>query len=298
MRALAILIFIWFFSLLELNAQYQSIFGQQQTSWTMNRWLVTLQGLHCTIDSSWIVYGQDSTFNGHVFKRLMGKNTWDTVPRTRGYVREDTSSGEVWFRSNSSFDTSIYRIMDMSLTLNDSFPLNLGGPISPKFAVDSIFFVNSKKVIEIGYKEIIVTDTGYVEFKYTMIEGVGINTRGVGWVVASDAILSRNWQDSSLNYNANLDSTLQCGLTTSINKISPSQTDIGLFPNPVRDFARLDHQQLQFDRLQLFDINGRVIKAFRFNRSRLDFSAVDNGLYFLQVESEESIKTIKIVVSR
>lgn len=264
----------------------------------MNTWLVTPESIDCNPDSSWIVYGQDSTFNGHVFKQLMGNSYYQPTPRIRGYVREDTSSGEVWFRSSNSIDTSIYRIMDMSLSINDSFPLDLGSFGTQMLAVDSIFFLNSKKVIQLNYSEGLITNTAYPMVKYTMIEGAGINLRGVDIANVGNAILTRQWQDNLLNYSANLDSTFDCRLSTSVGNIQSLKKEISIYPNPVKDLAKLKNQDLKINRLRLFDIKGRKVSEFNTDGIQLDFSGVANGLYFLRIESGDSIETVKVVVSR
>lgn len=294
-RVFLIPLFILFASS-KTHAQYQSIFGQQQTAWTMNSWLITPESIDCNPDSSWIVYGQDSTFSGNLFKQLMGNSLYDTVPRIRGYVREDTSSGEVWFRDNSSIDTNIYKIMDMSLAINDSFRLDFGILGSQLVPVDSIYYLNSKKVIQLDYSKTLATNTAYPLVKYTMIEGVGVNHSGVQNDVLN-AILTKHWQNNALNYSANLDSTFDCQLSTSLQSITSAQEDITLYPNPLKDRARLSNSA-KIERLSLFDTKGRAVSEFRADGSYLDFSEVRNGLYFLRIESRGSIETVKVIVNR
>jgi hypothetical protein len=81
-----------------LSAQYQSIYGNQQTAWYFNSWVVTLQSIECRPDSAWLGYNQDTVFNGKVFKPhyIMGKTY--TTPFQDGFVCEDTTTGEVWYR--------------------------------------------------------------------------------------------------------------------------------------------------------------------------------------------------------
>src|SRR5690606_15747318 len=159
-----------------LSAQYQSIFGSQQTSWFMHSWDITPEFIQCKTDSSWVVYGQDTTFQGKVFKpHYTLRNT--LTPFNNGFVSEDTTTGEVWFRS--SYDTIIHKVMDMSLVVDDTFYFDYGSLGTVPATVDSVYYLNSRKIIELDYEEGITTSNGSKQVKYTMIEGVGVNVRGV-----------------------------------------------------------------------------------------------------------------------
>jgi hypothetical protein len=280
-----------------LSAQYQSIFGSQQTSWFMHSWGVTPESIECIPDSMWVVYGQDTTFQNKVFKPLYKQNSYQQSPNLSGFVGEDTTTGEVWFKS-TGFDTSVYKMMNMSLTVNDTFYFGYGSLGNVQAAVDSVYYLNSRKVIELDYEEEIIANNGRKMVSYTMIESVGVNIRGVNFN-QGNSILINHWKDGNLNYTAPSDSVFYCDTLTSLLERKNERIDFDVFPNPVRETANLSLKELNAEKIQLIDISGRVIKSFSTKEKELNFSDVSNGVYFIRVTTtkQEQI-TQKVVVQK
>jgi hypothetical protein len=187
--------------------------------------------------------------------------------------------------------------MDMSLTVNDSFYLDqgIGGFM---IAVDSVFYQNGKKHIKLKYQMDVTSGppsrTTWVD--YIMIEGVGVNLMGVSLSIGN-AILKRNWKDNSLNYAPVIDSVFHCDtLTTSIIDYEDQLTDFDIFPNPIRETANITLNELNAEKLELIDMNGRLIKSFPANEKELNFSDVSNGVYFVRVTTTTQEQYSKKVV--
>jgi hypothetical protein len=282
-----------------LSAQYQSIFGNQQTKWMLNHWGLAPPYTACMPDSMWVVYGQDTTFQAKTFKPL--KKSWGNLPNglIHGYVSEDTTTGEVWYRNASSSDTTVYNVMNMSLTKNDTFYFKIGSFGVVPSLVDTAYFINSRKVIELDYKERIITNNGSRLVNYTMIEGVGANMRGV-YSSQGNSILKYHWKDNNLNYVAALDTFFNCDtLTTSLIKNEDRVIDFAIFPNPIRETASISLKELNAERVELIDLSGRLVKSFSVKENELNFSDVSNGVYFVRITTKKQEQfTQKVVVQK
>ncbi|MEL6944159.1 MAG: T9SS type A sorting domain-containing protein, partial [Bacteroidota bacterium] len=80
---------------------------------------------------------------------------------------------------------------------------------------------------------------------------------------------------------------------------------IHIYPNPVLDWTNLQINLPQASELglSLYNINGKVIYQANYNYVEkgesnfpLDFETLDEGVYFLSVQSIESQRTIRIVI--
>lgn len=281
-----------------LSAQYQSIFGSSQSSWYFNSWLVTTESVHCLPDSAWVEYNQDTIFNGKVFKPHNSIGRFHSSPFNDGFVSEDTTTGEAWYRY--TYDTTLYKFMDMSLTLNDSFYLDrgLGGFM---VAVDSVYYHNGKKHIKLGYQEEIASGPPFTTtmVDYIMIEGVGINLFGVSYSIGSSALLKRKWTDSLLNYSPIIDSVFYCDTLTSLFERSRQVVAFDVFPNPVQESANISLNELNAEKLELIDLSGRLVKSFSAKEKVLNFSDVRNGVYFIRlITTNQDQFTQKVVVQK
>lgn len=282
-----------------LSAQYQSIFGAQQSSWYFNSWVATPEFVHCIPDSTWVLYNQDTSFQGKVYKPHYILDGNSSTPYNNGFVSEDTTTGELWFRKSGSFDTTIYKIMDMSLTVNDSFYLDqgLGGSMIP---VDSIYYQNSRKHIKLDYYQGVYSGPPYrtTLVYYTMIEGVGVNLSGVS-LSFGNTILKRSWKDNSLDYIAPLDSVFYCDTLTSLAERKNKTAAFEIFPNPVGETAKLSLKELNAEKLELIDLSGRLVKSFSTKEKELNFSDISNGVYFVRVTTTKQEQfSQKVVVQK
>ena len=75
------------------------------------------------------------------------------------------------------------------------------------------------------------------------------------------------------------------------------QNSIHLYPNPVRNSLTLDLNQTKAQYVQIYDVNARLVREV-FNPSaqtQIDVSALQNGLYFMQIITNKGIITKKFV---
>lgn len=92
--------------------------------------------------------------------------------------------------------------------------------------------------------------------------------------------------DSPLNY-----------LTTNI-ETHISYYDVKVYPNPTNDFVNIEfpHSINRKYNLSLYSLDGKLIKEIELNDSyKLDLSDIKSGVYICQIQSDNQIKTVKIL---
>lgn len=68
-----------------------------------------------------------------------------------------------------------------------------------------------------------------------------------------------------------------------------------VFPNPATDRLLVETNCPDFHTIQLFDSGGRLLAARRYDGSSLDLSALAPGVYFVHFQSNQYVKTIKLI---
>jgi hypothetical protein len=82
--------------------------------------------------------------------------------------------------------------------------------------------------------------------------------------------------------------------------LSSEEFDISkfmIYPNPVNDSFNIELANITVDSVKIFNINGTLVKTINPNtlENAIDISELQTGLYFLQLSSESSKHTIKLV---
>jgi len=75
--------------------------------------------------------------------------------------------------------------------------------------------------------------------------------------------------------------------------VSPEQSGIRAFPNPVKETLEVDMHGLLFTEIGLFDIGGRRIGTFY--SEMIDMSAYPSGCYYLKITGEKGIFVVEVV---
>lgn len=94
-------------------------------------------------------------------------------------------------------------------------------------------------------------------------------------------------------------------LLTNVTKVLSSENKISINPNPIHDhfFLSLDLTQAQTVRIQLLNANGQLIqqlapKKMQQEIIRFETANLENGSYFMYVETEAGVRTVKFVINR
>jgi hypothetical protein len=73
--------------------------------------------------------------------------------------------------------------------------------------------------------------------------------------------------------------------------------DFVIYPNPVSTFFEFDNRNgLEIERLELFDLGGKLVKKFNVQMSAYSVYGLKKGIYFLKIKHEDSISIQKLVI--
>ena len=271
-----------------IQAQYQSIFGANQTVWkTSNCGALSAP---CFLDSTFTT-GNDTIINNITFMEMKSIPTGSSS----FFLGEDTTTGKLWYKEFFPSGTLTQNIADMTLTVNDTF--DFGGQVG-KHRAESIYFKNNRKIIRFDETFTIYNQSStQTTDTLKMIEGVGTNL-GVFYqnFYSLGNYLICQEQDSIRVFETNKHPNLDCNLNSNSIKENSTQSKISIHPNPVSNFINLKLNGLASSRIQIVDLKGSVVKSFENSLKKVDVSELKNGTYFLKVYSNEGIITKKIIV--
>jgi len=117
------------------------------------------------------------------------------------------------------------------------------------------------------------------------------------WPVNSGSLGSAGqWNDidksNTLHYIIEYPSTL--------NTIDQSVNDINVYPNPVNDILTIDNIKDQIKSIEVLNSQGQIIKTIESNLKtesiRLNFSDLNQGIYFISIRYENGSSTLKKVI--
>ena len=100
----------------------------------------------------------------------------------------------------------------------------------------------------------------------------------------------------STSLDNNLASSWMASNTLETNDFIPNSSIIKAFPNPVTAIVTLQSPQIM-DSIEVIDFLGKTIAKQKINETSLQFdmSLYSDGLYFIKIESGNSIQTIKVI---
>ena len=88
--------------------------------------------------------------------------------------------------------------------------------------------------------------------------------------------------------------------SSSVNDIDLDEVDV--FPNPVRSTLDIESKELNINSLELFDLRGkRVYSNYDLdsqNNCQINVQLLDEGVYFLKVNTEKAAQIRRITVIR
>lgn len=120
--------------------------------------------------------------------------------------------------------------------------------------------------------------------------GVGINAVYVDWQTSGQ--ISVNYTEGDCSHDRQLFVTYNCELGMT----NPAFSGLTYSPNPVRDWLTINNGQM-IEKATVFNVLGQRISAAHFGATTvlLDCTALQAGTYFVNIEANQSAKTIKII---
>lgn len=263
---------------------YESVFGEDSTSFYIVRgqlWGDIPEYFRHTT-------GTDTLVNNEKYSIF----TSDYYQNTRLLLREDTANGSVYMLDQGSNSEKL--IMDLSLTVGDSFYLGVGPSSTGYYEIDSAYQLNNKKHVRLNMK--IREDE-----KLLFIEGVGTNI-GLTYKISTDyfsSYLICSWKDDSNTfgskyYEGDCDPEIKTG---TIDR-TPKQNTISVYPNPAHHEIRIaGDQNERFKAYRVLSVDGRLVKSGRLtNEQVISAKEISSGLYVVVLLHDEGNITRKIVI--
>ena len=132
------------------------------------------------------------------------------------------------------------------------------------------------------------------------VEGMGGITLGNSVESGWQANTTYYWKVQSVNIAGTTDSPIFSFTTAASDPLGVEELTINTLsvsPNPVKDMITIN-SPVGFDSVEVFNQLGQLVlksNAELLNNNRLDLSALNPGMYMLQIKAENKSKTVKII---
>lgn len=84
--------------------------------------------------------------------------------------------------------------------------------------------------------------------------------------------------------------------TCALNTIEFNQELVSIYPNPANDILNIEANNLEFDAIKIFNLQGQLVKVFNdLDMETLDVSDLKKGLYFIALKSDRGEVIKKII---
>lgn len=267
------IVLLFLFCTSTMAQPYKSIFGKNKTSWL-------IFGSYGT-DSIYVT--KDTLING-----IMHKEIWALIPSIMVnylYVTEDTNSGHVYmYNINDGQDVLLY---DYSLEQGDTICW------SPYIGVDSVYFENGNKIIELNYT---CVDPYNSTYKHRYIEGIGCNM-GFSpiWAYGGIQVLLCSYKDG-IQVFQNTDSIYdgQCWITGIEEKRNQTMK---IWPNPAHECINIECKTPGIKQVGVFDLMGRIQMCQSMDEARISLNVRDlpPGIYLIRMQANTETVTSKFI---
>lgn len=306
--------FLLIFSIsISSSAQYNQLIDENK-EWVISsvNWITSQTNPFPTVETSYYFtyFDGDSIVGGVTYKKLFTQTFHKTIEEPPGdtisvnnviqapyfwaLLREDTLVKQVFIVQQG---TSLEKLLfDFSLNLGDTLETDLitmfgvSGEID---SVESILIGNSVRSVHYfdGSSGI---DINNLRANY-MIEGMGgpggvINPFylvGLGFTLSDYIVCYRESGDSLFGGCDYPD------FVTSLNDLDRFEIDFKMYPNPGNSQLIITHDLSNKQRLSLeiIDLQGKkqLVKVVSVNEVKLDVSDLPQGIYFVQLKSEEGL---------
>ena len=294
------------------HAQYQSLFGNVQTSWNV----LHESASNYVTDS--LVAGEDTTINLNTYKKILYYHLRhdDQLPpilEATAYVREDLAAGKGWILYDPAGTEQLF--MDLSLQLNE--PYFVAGLNYP---VDSVYTLDGRKHVRVQYGyPTLLTDYPVTAGQLTFIEGVGttygftynFGDSGAGGFPAEHwyPFLMCSWKDNDHIYTHEnqqpfFDGCYKEDTIVGIgNDRKVAYSSINVYPNPASEIIVIEATaDVLIESVTLINLLGEstcTVSELPAKTAYINVSGFPDGIYFIRVVlSNNKTVTQKIVVKK
>ena len=287
LHAFALSLSLLFFSY-TTQAQYESMFGANQTSWNV----LTEEMAGRFLDS--LVACCDTNVNGYDYKIIQQYEytgyAW-AGPVNQGLLREDTTTGEAWFLSLG--DHVERKVSDMTLAVDDSFAVyNLNAAGFDSVAVDSVYYINGRKYIRLDI--VPFYHHGDEEEKVKLIEGagpnIGIHYGDLQFAVHAPYLLCAHKDGQQVYQNSNGAYGNYCnslGILYNVDNVKRTESAIKSYPNPFSKSITLEYEGEKYigaTTITIYNVKGQRVMTEQWTSGAsktIATAALPAGFYFM-----------------
>lgn len=283
-------------------AQYQSFFGDSITKYNLAGECVNYDPF--ALGGSFMYYPTVNRADTvRIDDKLYYRSNYELGWNNYSCVREDTTTGQIFWRYNHNDYSAEVCMCDMSLSIGDTF--RVFAPMhSTAIVADSITYMNGKKVIyfhRVGDALIYFCDWSIENALPIMfIEGIGPTYGPLGWDPWSHqgCVLLCMYKDGEFVFALD-EENLGC-MQAPVAKVEENQ-DLGwtVYPNPCHRYVniRFDETPQDDGLLYVTDMTGSVVFSKKMDNSemRIDVRNLAAGIYTVTYKTSGTKISKKII---
>jgi len=265
-----------FIALCSYGQPYEPVISTDSTSWD-----IAWKELFGNVMGNLYSVGNQDTLYHELYFQYFGPNA-----EYVGKFREDVDAGKIWFTPPDYTDE--YLIMDLSLTIGDTFDLPVYNNTIP-IKVVNIYYIDQRKCIEFDYQ------TEWDE-PLRFIEGVGRNIAMCSFWFGEFTYAACKYNAGELAYVNSNPNFIGCELDPAGISIIHSN-HVRVYPNPAgeRLFVACDGLDCHEMTILIFNVNGMEVYRNRVNANEtIDITPFNKGLYLIQIFYNNNFKKIKL----
>ena len=92
--------------------------------------------------------------------------------------------------------------------------------------------------------------------------------------------------------------TIQVVVLNSTNIPKYETESFSISPNPAKNFVNINGLQKGLQKIEMFSLSGKKVREFNRSQQKHSLEGLDNGIYFIQITTENSIITKKLMIAR
>jgi len=291
-----------FFLSNQTNAQYASIFGEENTSIQILTIDNQPTGYSTTQDaffSNNTISIDQTSYHEFIWNTKHFTSDWEEL-ETVYYLRENTATGQVWllatddsFEAPSNTENEIL-VIDMSLEIGDEFLYYISPTVFPESTVNvtviDVYYENDKKhiVFDRTFDPSFGDGLeGWETQNLMFIEGVGSN---FGFYHFYEyGLMSCVQKNSTLYYESAYQPLADlCDLET-FSSTTEEFTNTSLYPNPSTTYFQVNYpSEIGTSELKVFNLQGKLIlQKPSYQQESIDVTNFSSGVYFVELTSRE-----------
>lgn len=212
---------------------------------------------------------------------------------------------------NASIPSLIHIKPDGTVTFNSGeTPTLIGNSVMGGMAVNAAGDViamgcsNEVKVFAISFNEDGIPSLSLL---HSIKPAMGVNTTGISYDLAGNLyVISNSTERLGVWAMPKVDNTFVTPSPeskkivvgkTQIKDLEDNSIKVRVYPNPANDYVIIDAGDLIIQRVEVLDMNGRLVQTEKFQQSQptLSLQNLQKGFYLLKVRSDQGEKVLRII---